>query len=308
MDHRTLVRLERGQADAVRALLLRAARTDGVSAVNEAGLLHLDHASDRVRHVLVPADREDDHENDREDDRENDRATRLQGYGQLELGADSSTGQLVVDPDHRRRQVGRTLLHRLAELAPGELQVWAFGDLPAARGLAAAEGLQPVRTLLRMTRPLLADLPTPRLPDGVTVRPFVPGADGPAWLGVNARSFASHPEQGAVDAEDLAERMAEPWFDPAGLLLAEREGRLLGSHWTKRHSDALGEVYVLGVDPDAGGRGLGKALLDLGLQHLRDVGVTEVELYVEGDHERAVALYEGRGFAVANRDVMYARA
>lgn len=286
-------RLDPAQVGAVRALLDRASAADGAVAVNEAGVLHLEHAAEGVSHVLAlpPAGM----------------PGPPSGYAQLDDRSPAGTGQLVVDPVRRRHGIGRALLRRLLELAPDRLQVWAVGDTDAARGLAAAEGLTPARVLLVMKRSLLDGLREPRLPDGVTVRPFVPGQDEEAWLSVNARAFASHPEQGSVTRSDLAERMSEPWFDPAGFLLAEREGRLVGSHWTKRHSATLGEVYVLGVDPEAGGRGLGGALLDLGLQHLRDAGMSEVELYVEGDHERAVALYEGRGFSTASRDVMYAR-
>jgi mycothiol synthase len=286
-------RLDPAQVEAVRKLLDRAAAVDGAVAVNEAGLLHLEHPTESVQHVLAlpPAGM----------------PGPLRGYAQLDAGDPHSTGQLVVDPAQRRKQVGQALLECLLELAPTPLQVWAVGDTAAARALAAHEGLVPARELLVMTRPLDAELRTPKLPEGITVRPFVPGQDEQAWLDVNARAFASHPEQGSVTMEDLSERMAEPWFDPAGFLLAERDGRLVGSHWTKRHSDTLGEVYVLGVDPDAGGHGLGGALLDLGLLHLRDAGMREVELYVEGDHEHAVALYQGRGFSTASRDVMYAR-
>jgi mycothiol synthase len=82
---------------------------------------------------------------------------------------------------------------------------------------------------------------------------------------------------------------------------------MVGFHWTKQHPDLLGEVYVLGVDPGSGGHGLGKALLGQGLSHLRDRGNTSVQLYVEADHGRAVALYAGYGFTVASRDVMYAQ-
>ncbi|WP_375425883.1 mycothiol synthase [uncultured Friedmanniella sp.] len=286
-------RLDPAQVEAVRKLLERSTATDGAVAVNESGLLHLDHPAEDVQHLLAlpPAGM----------------PGTLRGYAQLDATGPTSTGQLVVDPAQRRHQVGRALLHRLVELAPTPVQVWAVGDAEAARALAATEGLVPARELLVMTRSLLTELRTPELPDGVTVRAFVRGRDEQAWLEVNARAFASHPEQGGVTLEDLRERMAEPWFDPAGFLLAERGGRLVGSHWTKRHSATLGEVYVLGVDPEAGGRGLGGALLDLGLQHLRDTGLSEVELYVEGDHERAVALYQGRGFTTASRDVMYAR-
>ena len=58
-----------------------------------------------------------------------------------------------------------------------------------------------------MTRPLDQPLRVPQLPPGTGVRTFVPGRDEPAWLGVNGRAFASHPEQGAITADDLAQRM-----------------------------------------------------------------------------------------------------
>ena len=292
----TLDRLEPADADAVRRLVADAAVVDGTSALNEAGLLALDHPGD-VRHVLVrPAD-----------DAASPGAGSLRGYAQLAPGDGFTTGQLVVHPAARRRHVGTALLDELLALAPSGLRVWAMGGTPAAQALAARTGLRPSRELLVMTRALDEGLRSPRVPDGVTIRTFEPGRDEQAWLGVNARSFAEHPEQGAITADDLAQRMAEPWFDPRGFFLAERDAVLVGFHWTKQHAGTLGEVYVLGVDPGAGGAGLGGALLDTGLAHLRAAGDTEVELYVEGDHAGAVGLYTGRGFRTASRDVMYAQ-
>jgi mycothiol synthase len=291
---RTSVTGQLGSAEvaAVQDLVSAAATHDGFTSLNEAGLLNLQHPHPGLLHVLARPD---------------DEADELAGYAQLDAGTAFSTGQLVVAPGRRRHGVGTALLHQLLGQTPSRLQVWALGDTEGARALAARAGLVAVRELLVMTAPLDQPLRAPRLPAGTTVRAFVPGRDEQAWLTVNARAFASHPEQGAITADDLAQRMAEDWFDPAGFFLAERDGRLVGFHWTKQHPDGLGEVYVLGVDPDAGGRGLGGALLDTGLLHLRDRGNHTVELYVEGDHVRAVALYESRGFAAANRDVMYAQ-
>jgi mycothiol synthase len=216
---------------------------------------------------------------------------------------------LVVAPDHRRQGVGRRLLAQAVGERAGPWQAWSHGDHPAAAALARRTGFDRVRELWVMRR----SLPTSSAPppgDGRTyeVRSFRPG-DEAEVVRVNAAAFAHHPEQGSMDADELAERMAEPWFDPAGLLVAADGDRLLGFHWTKRHSATLGEVYVVGIDPASQGLGLGRVLVDAGLRHLRDGGAEDVLLYVESDNVPAVRLYEGLGFTHAPTDthVMYVR-
>jgi mycothiol synthase len=160
-----------------------------------------------------------------------------------------------------------------------------------------------------MRRSTALPLPDIEVPQDVSVRGYRP-EDAVQLLRVNAAAFSDHPEQGAMDAANLAERMAEPWFDPAGLLVAEdRGGRMLGFHWTKQHSADLGEVYVVAIAPEAQGRGLGRVLTLAGLHHLATRGVGEVLLYVESDNQPAVSLYAGLGFDHAARDthVMYRR-
>jgi mycothiol synthase len=282
--------------EGVGALLERAGAEDPSPPLNEAALLALKHPTRGDTRHLVAVDGRDP-----------------VGYAQL---ADDGTGQLVVDPRVRRHGVGSLLVRSLLDAAARagvQLRLWALGDSPTAAALAARAGLVASRTLLIMERPL-ADLPEPVLPEGVTISTFRAGRDEQAWLRVNARAFAHHPEQGSIDADDLAERTGEAWFDPAGFFLARRsddpDGPVLGFHWTKQHDAlgeaGLGEVYVLGVDPDAQGRGLAKALLLTGLAHLRDAGDEVVELYVEADQPGPVGLYRAYGFTESARDVMYA--
>jgi mycothiol synthase len=244
----------------------------------------------------------------------------LAGYARLEIGSEAEA-ELVVHPDFRRRGLGRALLSRVEELAgPRPLRFWAHGDLPGSGELAAARGYTRARVLLQMRRDLAGVDPDPRpaLPEGVHVAAFRPRRDEAAWLRVNARAFASHPEQGSWTPADLRLREAEPWFDPEGFLLAWRGdpddgGTLLGSHWTKVHppgdvaDEPVGEVYVLGIDPEAQGLHLGRALTDLGLAHLRSRGLGEVLLYVDEDNAAAVRLYEGRGFRRFAVDVSWRR-
>lgn len=231
------------------------------------------------------------------------------GYAFLRDAQSDPTGSLFVVPEARRAGAGRRLLAAAIEAAESSVKIWAPGNSVAAQTLAVSAHFAPVRTLLIMSRSLTDPILDPEPPPGVRIRGFDPDRDVEAWLGVNARAFADHPEQGAVTADGLRATMAEPWFEPSDFLIAEdADGTVLGFHWLKQHTDTRGEVYVLGVDPAAAGRGLGKALLRAGLRHLRDdLGLTEVILYVEGDNEPAVGLYLLNGFDTVNTDVLYAQ-
>lgn len=234
--------------------------------------------------------------------------------------------ELVVDPAHRRDGAGSALLRAAADLPdlPGaagpagpDVRAWSHGNHPAGRVLAAEHGYAVVRELWRMSAPVgdvarEAASVVPR--EGVRLRSFRPG-DENALLELNRAAFAHHPEQGYLSATDLADLMAQPWFDAAGLFLAERDtegsdGALLGFHWTKIDpaEPGEGEVYVLGVHPQAQGLGLGRVLTAVGLAHLRDRGVATVTLYVDADNTAAVRLYTGMGFTRADVDVQYAPA
>ena len=214
---------------------------------------------------------------------------------------------LAVSPRARRRGVATALAEAALADHPGHVQAWSHADHPGAAALGRRLGFEKTRELWVMRTPL-SDPPPAEVPEGVTIRGYRP-SDEEELLRVNAAAFAHHPEQGAMDAADLAERMAEPWFDADDLLVADRGDRLGGFHWTKRHDETVGEIYVLGVDPGAQGLGLGRVLTAAGLRHLADRGVREVLLYVEADNERAVRLYSGSGFTHAAEDthVRYTR-
>jgi mycothiol synthase len=293
------------RAAQVLELAVAAARSDGVAPLSEDTLLHVRHGSGPLARDLVLT--------------AGDGA--MVGYAHLDApeeeeaqGGDMS-GELVVHPAHRRLGHGAALLSALLADAAGHgVRLWAHGDLPAAAALARSAGFTRFRALLQLRMPLAGvDADTPTMPAGVSVRTFVPGADEEAWLAVNHRAFAHHPEQGSWTMEDLRRREAEPWFDPDGFFLAERDGELAGFHWTKVHQPEdnrdggapIGEVYVVGVDPGQQGGGLGRALTRAGLAHLRRLGLADVMLYVDEDNTAAVRMYKALGFSLWSTDVMY---
>ncbi|MGC5615167.1 GNAT family N-acetyltransferase [Georgenia sp. Z1491] len=354
---RTAQHLTHEEADAVRALAAEAERADGVAPLDEQTLLRLEPGSARsASHLLVT-----------------DEDGALVGYAQV---ADGS-GELVVASAARRRGIGRELLIAARELgrptggvepdaaggstdadadadadagggstgapaggAEDRLAVWAHGDLPGAQALAAALGLDRVRELLRMGA-RVAPGPVPGAPAGVRIETFDVGRHAEAWLRVNARAFATHPEQGRMTRADLDERLGQPWFDPELLLLAfdepgtDENGPVrtaddpgtdedddpqvadengparaaddpVGFIWMKPGDDGEAELYVLGVDPVAQGRGLGRGLTAVGLAEVAARGRTAVDLYVEGDNAPALATYERQGFDVVERHSQYA--
>ncbi|GII21383.1 mycothiol acetyltransferase [Planosporangium mesophilum] len=305
-------RLTAGEVAEVLDLMRAAGDADGVYPLSEHVVLHLRPGGDpRAVHLLS---------------RHGD---TLVGYAHVDTTdpVEGAAAELAVHPAYRRRGLGRTLVTETMAVAderagdsPGRLRLWAHGDHPSASALSMSLDFERSRVLWQMRRSLAVPVPEPRLPDGVSLRPFRPGTDDAAWVALNAAAFADHPEQGKWTIDDLHLRMKEPWFDPAGFLLAQRDtdGELLGFHWTKVHGaargaaathphDPIGEVYVLGVSPAAHGGGLGTALTLAGLRHLRDQGLDQAMLYVDEANSTAVALYRKHGFVRWTTDVCFRR-
>jgi len=221
----------------------------------------------------------------------------LVAYSQVTKGEQSWAIDLVVDPHHRYdaliiapRLLGAAV-DLIAHEGGGHVHWWVYEPTEAHTRIADVVGLSPGRDLWQMRVPL----PLAETTD-LETRPFRPGHDEEAWLEVNNAAFHWHPEQGGWTVDDVRQREEEPWFDADGFLLHEREGRLAGFCWTKRHLEPdEGEIYVIAVHPDFAGQGLGRALTVAGLAHLSRSTSTGM-LYVDADNAPAVALYEDLGF------------
>ncbi len=236
-------------------------------------------------------------------------------YAQISRGNDAHAFEIVIHPHHRYEMatIGPELIEAAIDVVAsdggGRVNWWVFEPTKAHTALADAAHMTRGRTLYQMRR---------TLPTGIAVtidtRAFVPGVDDEAWLRVNNRAFAGHGEQGGWTIETFCQRQQEPWFDPDGfrvLDMAEHGvARMAGFCWTKVHpatdaGEELGEIYVIAVDPDFHGRGLGAQLTLAGLDHLADQGIHTGMLYVDADNTPAVTLYERLGFRIHSTNTAF---
>ncbi len=267
----------------VHELLRRVSEADGVRPVNESADLVID--GHRPGRFLL-AERDD----------------LLVGIAVLDER--DATISLAVHPGYRRLGHGRALLRAAMDRRPAS-SVWAFDTQPGARALAASLGLEPARELLKMARPLGGEV-QPGALDGWTIRSFE-DRDAAGVVSTNAAAFSHHPEQGKLTLEEFHDLTQQPWFSREGLLVATPSdgGDVAGFHWTKRHDETVGEVYVLAVHPEHSGQGLGRALLEAGIAHLVTIGCTEVILFVEASEERVVEMYRSASFVTISTDTSY---
>lgn len=298
-----LTRLSEKQTEEIVQLAFAAAAIDEMAPLSEHVLIHLHHGGDDADEHLVATNS----------------SGKIVGYLHLDQtdAVAGSVVEVVVHPDFRQQGIGRALIESaIAKSNDPRMRLWAHGELTSANNLATKLGFAKTRELWQMRRSLFAPLPKANEISELTIRPFQVGFDEPAWLELNALVFADHPEQGRMSAQDLAVRMSEGWFDPAGFLITTQEQSgsnvMVGYHWTKVHGGAgshghpeIGEIYVLGISPALQGSGLARLLSVRGLEYLRSQGLPAAMLYVDADNKAAIGLYESLGFAHWDTDVMF---
>jgi len=284
------------------ALIKAAHDFDGTPAIAEHVLLHLRHGGDKSDSHLVIE--------------ENKGVIAYAHLDTTDLVAGPSV-EAVVHPQHRGKGLGALILKEAIKICGDKTRIWSHGDLQAAKAIASSLSLERLWSNLLMSKPLGEIQPvTSKYP----IRTFISGLDNQAFLYLNNKVFADYPDQGGWSEDDLKVRVNESWFDDKGFFVAEDKGELIGFCWTKIHGahthshngsdddhghEALGEIYVLAVNPDYKGQGVGRDLTITGLNYLKYQGLNNVMLYVGVENKPAFKLYKSLGFNEFGSDVMY---
>jgi mycothiol synthase len=294
--------LSKSQQEGVLALIKAAQDFDGTPPIAEHVLLHLRHGGDKSDSHLVIED--------------NKKVIAYAHLDTTDLVAGPSV-EAVVHPQHRGKGLGALILKDAIKICGDKTRIWSHGDLPAAKAIASSLKLERLWSNLLMSKSLSEiQLVISKYP----IRTFIPGLDNHAFLALNNKVFADYPDQGGWSEDDLKVRLNESWFDDKGFFVAEDMGELIGFCWTKIHGahthshsggdddhghEALGEIYVLAVNPDYKGQGIGRDLTINGLNYLKYQGLNNVMLYVGVENQPAFSLYKSLGFNEFGSDVMY---
>jgi len=294
--------LSKSQQESVLALIKAAHNFDGSPPIAEHVLLHLRHGGDKSdSHIIIE---------------ENNQVIAYAHLDTTDLVAGPSV-EAVVHPNHRSKGLGSSILKEAIKVCGDKTRIWSHGDLPAAKAIAASLNLERLWSNLLMSKPLDEIQP---VTSRYSIRTFITDFDNQAFLSLNNKVFANYPDQGGWSEDDLKVRLNESWFDEKGFFVAEDKGELIGFCWTKIHGahthshtgedddhghDALGEIYVLAVNPDYKGQGVGRDLTITGLNYLKYQGLNNVMLYVGVENRPAFNLYKSLGFNQFGSDVMY---
>ncbi len=213
-------------------------------------------------------------------------------------------GELNVHPDYRIHGVGRTLYIKIM----GRARIsgaTAFRLNPHLNSTLLIDylvrrGFVQERYFWGMRLPAAQLVEQPPLPSGFSVRSYQPGQDELLVVAAINGSFAEHYGYEPTTAERVRGWNERPAFKPEGVLLAFSGDNLAGICVASVGSEPVegeivGDIHSLGTLPPYRHRGLGRALLLMGVNWLRQY-VPIVELGVEGKNEKALALYASVGF------------
>jgi mycothiol synthase len=294
--------LSQSQQVSVLELIKAATDFDGVPPIAEHVLLHLRHGGDKADSHLVIE--------------KNGHVIAYAHLDKTDLVAGPSV-EAVVHPKYRNRGLGTTLLKEAITKCGSKTRIWSHGDLPQAKKIATSLKLERIWANLQMSKQLLE---IEKVTSNFLIRNFLPGIDDQALLELNNKVFTDHPDQGSWSIGDLRMRVNEEWFDEKGFFVCEDKGRLFGFCWTKVHGlpihslgddktdygqEATGEIYVLAVDPEYKRRGVGKDLINTGLNYLKYQGIGCALLYVGVDNKSALNFYRSLGFQESGIDFIY---
>jgi mycothiol synthase len=247
-------------------------------------------------------------------------AGKVVGY--IDVRPELNIGRVVLDclvhPEQRRKGLGTDLFHRASgrarEMGARVVHVPVLEDNVAAKGLLVKLGFGFVRRFLELKREL-SELHSLAAEQGPLGNRHLQLGEEDKLAEIQNRSFAGTWGYNPTAVEDIVYLLSLTGRSPEDVILICEGDRPVGYCWTLVDPEAsagaskkMGRIYMLGVDPDYRGRGIGKRALLAGLAHLKSKGIEVAELTVDSQNAAACALYESGGFRVSSTSAWYEKA
>jgi len=239
--------------------------------------------------------------------------------GYVDVTAELKIGRVVLNcllhPRHWRKGVATKLieraLNRARELKVKRVHVNIPHDSMKARKLFTKMGFRFIRRFLEMR----LDLSEVRVPNMGQIGPRyrqMKSGEEEKLVQIQNRSFTGTWGFNPNTVDEIAYRIGLPNCFPEDIILACDGDHVIGYCWTRTYvgernvtRGGKGRIYMLGVDPDYRGKGIGKEVFLAGLSHLKSKGLGMVDLTVESENEAARTLYRSAGFKVRTRSLWY---
>ena len=239
--------------------------------------------------------------------------------GFIDVTPELITGRVLIDclihPEHRRRGLAKELLtyalRRARELKAKVAHVNIKQDNVVAKRVLSRLSFQVVRQFLEL-RLSLAEVHLPEVTHhNYTSRHLQPGEED-KLAQIQNRCFADTWGYNPNTPEEIAYSLNLSHCSPEDVILVYERDKLIGYCWTmiNRETEAAngekkGRIFMLGVDPDYRGKGIGKMALQAGLAYFKNKGVRVIELTVDSENKAALALYRSAGFKTWTSSLYY---
>jgi len=238
--------------------------------------------------------------------------------GCIDVAPELTTGRVILDcwirPEHRRRGLATRLLgcaiNRAKELGIRVTHVNIVEDNVVARRMLSRLGFKCVRRFLEL-RLDITDVHWPDTNQAALECCYLQRGEEDKLTQIQNRAFAGTWGYNPNTVEEISYRTNLSTCSPGDIVLIYEGDKVIGYCWTGvaceggATSERKGQIFMLGVDPDYRGKGIGKRVLLAGLTRLKSKSLQVAELTVDSENKTACTLYKSIGFKVRTSSLWY---
>ena len=238
--------------------------------------------------------------------------------GYLDVVPEVKIGRVVLNcfihPQHRRKGLATKLLahavRRAKALGAQVAHVNIHQGNTVAQRVLSGLGFRLIRRAHELELDL-TDIPLLEAAASFPIRHLEIGEEA-KLTDIQNRSFTGSWGYHPNTKEQIKYETSMSNCEREGILLACEGDSPVGYCWTRIEGvegptadESKGRIFMIGVDPDYRGTGIGKGLLLAGLSYLKGQGLRVAQLTVDSENEVADALYRSVGFKICDSSLWY---